>query len=204
VKLLHGGDVFNLDLIRTIELEAMVDVALATATGAWRAPSRAVPARTDYPLATTCTGSSTHSRTTGRGRDSRSKPVTLGVFEPQERRTDAEATFRIQRFDPTRDTVPRYEEFRVPYGDNLTVLEGLFYIQEHLDASLSFRYCCRAAVCGSCAMYIGGRYRLACQTNLRHVGDEISIEPLPHLPLVRDLVCDMTDFFAKFGTCGRG
>jgi succinate dehydrogenase / fumarate reductase iron-sulfur subunit len=79
------------------------------------------------------------------------------------------------------------------------VLEGLFHIQEQLDGSLSFRYCCRAAVCGSCAMYINGRYRLACQTNVRHLaGEVVTVEPMPHMPLVKDLVCDMTAFFEKF------
>ncbi len=67
-----------------------------------------------------------------------------------------EARFHIRRFDPERDApgTVRYDDFVVPYESSLTVLEGLFYIQEHLDGSLSFRYCCRAAVCGSCAMYI--------------------------------------------------
>src|SRR5665648_1033652 len=70
---------------------------------------------------------------------------------------------------------------------------------EHQDGSLAFRYCCRASICGSCAMYINGKYRLACQTNLRHVhADVITVEPMPHLPLVKDLVCDMSDFFAKY------
>jgi succinate dehydrogenase / fumarate reductase iron-sulfur subunit len=66
----------------------------------------------------------------------------------------SEARFRIKRFDPASDTAPRYDTFVVPYEGNLTVLEGLFSIQERQDGSLSFRYCCRAAVCGSCAMYI--------------------------------------------------
>jgi len=116
-----------------------------------------------------------------------------------------EATFRVKRYDPERSTGQngdgrnRYDEFTVPYESSLTVLEGLFYIQENLDGSLSFRYCCRAAVCGSCAMYINGTYRLACQTNVRHLGDgPITVEPMPHMPLVKDLVCDMTDFFAKY------
>ena len=110
-----------------------------------------------------------------------------------------DARFRIKRRQPWWEDEGRYEEFTVPYATSLTVLEGLFYIQEHLDGSLSFRYCCRAAVCGSCAMYINGRYRLACQTNVRHLsGDVITVEPMPHLPLVKDLVCDMTDFFEKF------
>ena len=76
---------------------------------------------------------------------------------------------------------------------------GLFHIQEHHDGSLCFRYCCRASICGSCAMYINGRYRLACQTNVATCTDDvITVEPLPHMPLVKDLVCDMTDFFAKY------
>jgi succinate dehydrogenase / fumarate reductase iron-sulfur subunit len=109
------------------------------------------------------------------------------------------AKFLIKRFDPTHDAAPRYDEFTVPYETSLTVLEGLFYVQEHFDPSLSFRYCCRASICGSCAMYINGRYRLACQTNVRHLdGDVITVEPMPHMPLVKDLVCDMDDFFAKY------
>jgi succinate dehydrogenase / fumarate reductase iron-sulfur subunit len=111
------------------------------------------------------------------------------------------AKFRIKRFDSARDArgASRYDEFVVPYESSLTVLEGLFSIQEHRDGSLAFRYCCRAAVCGSCAMYINGRYRLACQTNVRHLhADTVTVEPMPHLPLIKDLVCDMDDFFAKY------
>lgn len=109
------------------------------------------------------------------------------------------ANFQIKRCNPGREEVLRYDQFTVPYASSLTVLEGLFYIQEHFDPSLSFRYCCRASICGSCAMYINGRYRLACQTNVRHLdGDVITVEPMPHMPLVKDLVCDMDDFFAKY------
>lgn len=112
-----------------------------------------------------------------------------------------EVRFRVRRFDPVREDggVRRYDEFVVEYQSSLTVLEALFAIQEHQDSSLAFRYCCRAAVCGSCAMYINGRYRLACQTNIRHLRPgSITVEPMPHLPGVRDLVCDMGEFFAKY------
>jgi len=112
-----------------------------------------------------------------------------------------EARFRIKRYDPERDAsgAARYDEFVVPYESSLTVLEGLFSIQEHQDPSLAFRYCCRAAVCGSCAMYINGRYRLACQTNIARLAEgAITVQPLPHMTVVRDLVCDMTEFFAKY------
>jgi succinate dehydrogenase / fumarate reductase iron-sulfur subunit len=112
-----------------------------------------------------------------------------------------EARFRVRRCDPAQDGAGegRYDEFVVLYETSLTVLQGLFAIQERQDASLAFRYCCRAAVCGSCAMYINGRYRLACQTNIRHLRQgPITVDPLPHLPIVRDLVCDMSAFFAKY------
>jgi len=109
-----------------------------------------------------------------------------------------ETTFRIKRHDPSTGD-DHWAEYAIPYGASLTVLEGLFHIQEQLDGSLSFRYCCRAAVCGSCAMYINGRYRLACQTNVVLLaGDEVTIEPLPHLPVLKDLVVDMRNFFAKY------
>ena len=64
--------------------------------------------------------------------------------------------FRVKRQDPNDRKNPEahWEEYTVTYeGENLTVLEGLFYIQEKIDGSLSFRYCCRASICGSCAMY---------------------------------------------------
>jgi succinate dehydrogenase / fumarate reductase iron-sulfur subunit len=110
--------------------------------------------------------------------------------------------FRIRRQDPQskKDPEPRWEEYTVTYeGANLTVLEGLFHIQEKFDGSLSFRYCCRASICGSCAMYINGAYRLACQTNVKHLSEnEVTVAPMPHLPLVKDLVCNMDEFFAKY------
>ena len=111
-----------------------------------------------------------------------------------------DAKFRVKRFDPARDAqgASRYDDFVVSYDSSLTVLEGLFSIQEHQDGTLAFRYCCRASICGSCAMYINGRYRLACQTNLRHLhADVITVEPMPHLPLVTDLVCDMSELLRQ-------
>ena len=78
-------------------------------------------------------------------------------------------TFHIKRYDPARDAkgTSRVQAYEIPYEASLTVLEGLFHVEEKLDGSLSFRHCCRASICGSCAMYINGRYRLACQTNVR-------------------------------------
>ena len=112
-----------------------------------------------------------------------------------------EVIFRVKRQDArsNKDQESRWDEFKIPYEGNLTVLEGLFHILENFDGSISFRHCCRASICGSCAMYINGAYRLACQTNVKHLnGNIVSVEPMPHLPLVKDLVCEMDDFFAKY------
>jgi succinate dehydrogenase / fumarate reductase iron-sulfur subunit len=112
-----------------------------------------------------------------------------------------DVTFRIKRYDPATGKPAAFQEYVIPAAvRSMTVLDGLFRIQEEQDGSLAFRYCCRSSICGSCAMYINGRYRLACQTNVAHLhsGGRVSIEPLPHVPVVRDLVWDMDDFFEKY------
>ncbi|MBI5043008.1 MAG: succinate dehydrogenase iron-sulfur subunit [Nitrospirae bacterium] len=75
----------------------------------------------------------------------------------------------------------------------------LFYIQKNLDSSLAFRFSCRGAVCGSCAMHINGKYRLACETQILELNAEtIIIQPLGHLPVLRDLIVDLTRFFENY------
>jgi succinate dehydrogenase / fumarate reductase iron-sulfur subunit len=81
----------------------------------------------------------------------------------------------------------------------MSVLETLFEVLDKQDSSLTFRYACRGAVCGSCAMYINGSYRLACETQLAMMNTtEITVSPLPHLPVIRDLVVDMVPFWQKY------
>ncbi len=82
----------------------------------------------------------------------------------------------------------------MPVG--LTILEALLRIQSEQDGSLAFRYACRGAVCGSCAMLINGHIDLACRTQVRGLDAEtITVEPLPNLPVLKDLVVDMEPFF---------
>ncbi len=104
----------------------------------------------------------------------------------------------VFRFDPTVDERGYFDEYRVEVRPGLTVLEALFLLLEREDGSLSFRYACRGAVCGSCAMHINGRYRLACATQMSDLGDEVTIRPLNHLPIIKDLVVDMDGFFEKY------
>jgi succinate dehydrogenase/fumarate reductase iron-sulfur protein len=108
-------------------------------------------------------------------------------------------TFKIQRFDPEVDRAPHFDTFKVEIAGSMSVLEALFYILENLDGTLSFRYSCRGAVCGSCAMYINGRNRLACQTLIKTLRTRvITVSPLPHQPIIKDLVVEMDRFFEKY------
>ena len=113
--------------------------------------------------------------------------------------TTSEANLKVWRFDPAVDQKPYFQSYQVPTRKGLTVLEGLLHITDWLDGSLAYRSCCRAAVCGSCAMFINGSYRLACETQVALFGGgEITIGPLPRLKVVKDLVVDMEPFFAKY------
>jgi fumarate reductase iron-sulfur subunit len=102
------------------------------------------------------------------------------------------------RYDPESDRAPRYVTYQVPFTDDMSVLQGLQYIKDHLDGSLTFRWSCRMAVCGSCGGMINGVPALSCHSFLRdYYPDGVRVEPLRHFPIVRDLVIDQTDFLRK-------
>ncbi|RKY50773.1 MAG: succinate dehydrogenase iron-sulfur subunit [Candidatus Neomarinimicrobiota bacterium] len=105
--------------------------------------------------------------------------------------------FKIFRFNPQTDKKHRFDTFKVPCRPGMTVLQALNYIQENLDGSLAYRSSCREGICGSCAMHINGKYRLACETQVSHLGSSITIRPMAHMDIIRDLVVDMTPFFEK-------
>jgi len=109
-------------------------------------------------------------------------------------------TFKILRFDPQTGDAPYWQSYEVPnLKDGMNVLDGLIYIQQYLDGSLGFRTSCRAGVCGSCAMHIAGTYRLACETQIKFLGtNTITVRPLSHVPIIKDLVVDMTPFYQKY------
>ncbi|MCX7945334.1 MAG: succinate dehydrogenase/fumarate reductase iron-sulfur subunit [Deltaproteobacteria bacterium] len=106
--------------------------------------------------------------------------------------------FEVFRFIPEENKSPYFERFEVPYTKGMTVLQGLLYIQSKLDGSLGCRFACRAGICGSCAMHINGVYRLACETQISLLGEIVRVRPLGHLPIIKDLVVDMTEFWNKY------
>ena len=111
----------------------------------------------------------------------------------------------------------RYERYEVPLKPGFTMLDALFYIQDHFDSTFAFRYSCRGAICGSCGITVDKFPDLACKTQITavktkknparlpefHFGDhpdwdkenEILIEPLPNMPVLKDLVVDMDNFW---------
>jgi succinate dehydrogenase / fumarate reductase, iron-sulfur subunit len=109
-------------------------------------------------------------------------------------------TFSIQRFNPEIDKHPHEEDYRLEVGRGMTVLDGLIRIQNEQDGALSFRYSCRSAICGSCAMTINGHEKLACRTSVRKELERhgrIRIAPLRNLSIIKDLVVDMSAFWNK-------
>ncbi len=109
-----------------------------------------------------------------------------------------EIAFKVFRYSPEEGARPYFSHFKVPVSVGMTVLEGLHYIKEHFDATLSYRYSCRMGVCGSCGMFINGFPRLACNVQILHLeSDTIEIKPMPNHDLIKDLVPDLSRFFEK-------
>lgn len=110
----------------------------------------------------------------------------------------AEIEIRVLRYRPAKDAEPHFMSYRIPYSDDMSVLQGLQSIKDDLDSSLSFRWSCRMAVCGSCGMMIDGQPKLACSTFLRDLAPgPVTVEPLENFPIERDLVVTVGDFVKK-------
>src|SRR6188768_2817493 len=105
---------------------------------------------------------------------------------------------RILRYDPERDTKPHEERYTVEAGPMDRVLDLLHKVKYEQDGTLTFRRSCAHGVCGSDAMLINGRNRLACKIRVDQLGNKISVAPLLGFRVVKDLVVDMDDFFAKY------
>jgi len=107
--------------------------------------------------------------------------------------------FSIYRYDPDQDEKPSMQTLDVTlHSADKMLLDALMRIKSDVDPTLSFRRSCREGVCGSDAMNINGKNGLACITNLRDLRQPIVLKPLPGLPVIRDLIVDMTQFFKQY------
>ncbi len=106
--------------------------------------------------------------------------------------------FSIYRYNPDVDKKPRMQDYdiRLEPTDRM-LLDALVRIKEH-DDTFSFRRSCREGVCGSDAMNVNGKNKLACITKLTEVKEPVTIRPLPGLPVIRDLIVDMSQFFKQY------
>ena len=93
-----------------------------------------------------------------------------------------------------------FQDFEVPREESQTVLDVVTHVQRHLDPSLAYRFACRVGMCGSCAMTVNGQSRWTCRTHVSKVAEDgrLEIAPLHNLPVIRDLVTDMSEFFDKW------
>lgn len=94
----------------------------------------------------------------------------------------------------------KFVAYQVPRQENQTILDVVTWIQQNLDPKLTYRFACRVGMCGSCAMMVNGKPRWTCRTHVQKVVEEktLTIQPLRNLKVIKDLVCDMTEFFEKW------
>ena len=111
-----------------------------------------------------------------------------------------QAKIRVQRYDPESSDQPHLQDYDVDVPEHFSVLDALVKVREEIDPSLALRCSCRAAICGSCAMRVNDRARLACNTRLSSVvddGGEVKVGPMGNQRVVKDLVIDLQLFWGK-------
>jgi len=109
--------------------------------------------------------------------------------------------FRVYRWSPDDDANPTVDAYEVDLDQcGPMVLDAIIKIKNEIDPTLTFRRSCREGICGSCAMNIDGTNTLACTTPIADIKGDVRINPLPHLPVVKDLVPDMSHFYAQYAT----
>jgi fumarate reductase iron-sulfur subunit len=105
---------------------------------------------------------------------------------------------RVARYRPEEEDAPTFDEYDVPLRKDWAVLDGLNYIKDELDGTLSYRWSCRMGICGSCGAMVNGEPKLTCATFLvDYAPGPVRVEPLVNFPVIRDLVVELTDFMRK-------
>ena len=111
--------------------------------------------------------------------------------------SNGKKTIVVTRFDPDRDEVPRTQSYEVPVQSDWQVLDALNFIKDEIDPSLSYRWSCRMAVCGSCGMMVNGEAKLICKDPHSKYGDTVEVSPLANFPVIRDLVVETEGFLER-------
>jgi fumarate reductase iron-sulfur subunit len=107
-------------------------------------------------------------------------------------------TLQVTRYRPEEESSATVQEYEVPCPKDWVVLDGLNYIKDRVDGSLTYRWSCRMGICGSCGMTVNGEPKLTCETFLSEYGHgPVKVEPLRNFPVIRDLVVEIGDFMRK-------
>src|SRR5712672_4203322 len=125
--------------------------------------------------------------------------ITGGKTWPKPAGATETREFRVYRWNPDDGKNPGIDTYHIDVNDcGPMVLDGLIWIKNHIDPTLTFRRSCREGVCGSCAMNIDGLNTLACTQAIDDVAAPVKIYPLPHQPVIKDLVPDLSNFYAQY------
>jgi len=125
--------------------------------------------------------------------------VGSGKTHPAPEQAKRVRVFKIYRYDPDSGENPRLDTYPVDLDAcGPMALDALIKIKNEIDPTLTFRRSCREGICGSCAMNIDGTNTLACTKAIDEVKGEVRIYPLPHMPVIKDLVPDLTRFYAQY------
>jgi succinate dehydrogenase / fumarate reductase iron-sulfur subunit len=129
-------------------------------------------------------------------KNSRVQPGKVFKAKPGTKRPRA---FKIYRYDPDEQRNPRVDTYEVDLDEcGPMVLDALIKIKGEVDSTLTFRRSCREGICGSCSMNIDGRNALACTMAIEDIDGDVAVYPLPHMSVIRDLVVDLTGFWAQY------
>jgi succinate dehydrogenase / fumarate reductase, iron-sulfur subunit len=121
--------------------------------------------------------------------------------EPKKQPSSQLRTIQIYRYDPDLDENPRYDTYTIDTNDcGPMVLDALIKIKNDVDTTLAFRRSCREGICGSCSMNIDGTNTLACTKSMHEISGDIRITPLPHMPVIKDLVPDLREAYKQYAS----
>jgi succinate dehydrogenase / fumarate reductase iron-sulfur subunit len=126
--------------------------------------------------------------------------ITKGTrFDATTPETKRPKLFKVYRYDPDGEENPRWDEYVIDLDKcGPMVLDAIIYIKNEVDSTLTFRRSCREGICGSCSMNIAGTNTLACTKAIDEFKGDISVSPLPHMPVLKDLVPDLTHVYAQY------
>jgi succinate dehydrogenase / fumarate reductase iron-sulfur subunit len=122
-----------------------------------------------------------------------------GLAHPAPEEAKQPRTLKIYRWNPDDEQNPRVDSYTIDADDcGPMVLDALIKVKNEIDSTLTFRRSCREGICGSCAMNIDGQNTLACTKGIEEIKGDIAIYPLPHMPVIKDLVPDLSSLYAQY------